>query len=237
MPDHDHLVTTDQLNAAVGEVRVEIANLDKQLTGELAELRTEVRTGFANVNTAIAKLAEQHARTETHRLRWTLGAIVTGVRARRHDPAPPGRLKKPRHFAVGTTNANPMRTTRVEHAHEASSTRTGASAARTTPGTESAGAPRAKLLPELLTAIREASSGEPIDRHWVQLALQYFHDVPTRTAKNVQDGKIASDAEGMTVDIEGRDYWIPWPHAAGLSQGQRRHLPVRSPQRPFPENQ
>ncbi len=59
MPDHDHLVTTDQLNAAVGEVRVEIANLDKQLTGELAELRTKVRTGFANVNTAIAKLAEQ----------------------------------------------------------------------------------------------------------------------------------------------------------------------------------
>ena len=45
---------------------------------ERAELRTEVRTEFANVNTAIAKLAEQHARTETHRLRWTLGAIVTG---------------------------------------------------------------------------------------------------------------------------------------------------------------
>lgn len=78
MPDHEHLVTTDQLNAAVGEVRVEIANLDKRLTGELAALRTEVRTGFANVNTAIAKLAEQYARTETHRLRWTLGAIVAG---------------------------------------------------------------------------------------------------------------------------------------------------------------
>ena len=79
MPDHDHLVTAEQLHAAIGEVRVEIANLDKRLTGELAELRTEVRTGFANVNTAIAKLAEQHARTETHRLRWTLGAIVTGT--------------------------------------------------------------------------------------------------------------------------------------------------------------
>ena len=76
MPDQDQLVTTDQLNTAVAGVRVEIANLDKRLTGEIAELQTEVRTGFANVNTAIAKLGEQHARTETRRLRWTLGAIV-----------------------------------------------------------------------------------------------------------------------------------------------------------------
>ena len=96
---------------------------------------------------------------------------------------------------------------------------------------------RARLLPELLAAMREASSGETIDRQWVELALQYFHDVPARTAKNVHDGNVASDGEGMTVEIEGRDYWIPWPHAAGLSQGQRRHLPARAPQRPFPENQ
>ena len=89
MPDRNQLVTTDQFNAGLADVRgelrteiaavrVEVANLDKRLTGEIAELRTEVRTGFANVNTAIAKLGEQHARTETHRLRWTLGAIVAG---------------------------------------------------------------------------------------------------------------------------------------------------------------
>ena len=30
------------------------------------------------LNAAVAKLAEQHARTETSRLRWTLGAIVAG---------------------------------------------------------------------------------------------------------------------------------------------------------------
>ena len=96
MADHDSLVTTDQFNAGLADVRgelrteiaavrVELANLDKRLTGEIAELRTELRTGLAGVrteiagvHTAIAKLGEQQARTETHRLRWTLGAIVAG---------------------------------------------------------------------------------------------------------------------------------------------------------------
>ena len=103
MPEHDPLVTTDQFNAGLADVRgelrteiaavrVELANLDKRLTGEIAELRTELRTGLADVraeiagvraeiagvHAAIAKLGEQQARTETHRLRWTLGAIVAG---------------------------------------------------------------------------------------------------------------------------------------------------------------
>ena len=79
---------------------------------------------------------------------------------------------------------------------------------------------RAKLRPELLAVIREASSGDvdATDRRWVQLALQYFHDVPPRTAKNVQVENIKSDAEGMTVDVEGQDYWMPWPHAVEPSQ-------------------
>lgn len=108
MPAQDHLVTTDQLNAAVGEVRVEVANLDKRLTGELAELRTEVRAGFANVNTAIAKLAEQRARTETHRLRWTLGAIVAGSALGVAIPRLPGQLKNPPRLGVDATNVSSM---------------------------------------------------------------------------------------------------------------------------------
>ena len=91
----------------IADVRVEIANLDKRLSGEMADLRTELRTGLADVRTemrtgladvrtemrtgladmrteiagvqtAIARVGEQHAKTEASRLRWTLGAIIAG---------------------------------------------------------------------------------------------------------------------------------------------------------------
>ena len=80
----------------IADVRVEIANLDKRLSGEIADLRTEIRTGLADlrteirtgladlrteiagVQTAIARLGEQHTKTEASRLRWTLGAIIAG---------------------------------------------------------------------------------------------------------------------------------------------------------------
>ena len=112
MPDHDHLVTTDQLNAAVGEVRVEIANLDKQLTGELAGVADRSPRGVHQ---------REHRHRETRRTarphRNAQPALDArrdrdGVPARCRGPAPPGRLKKPRRCVVGTTNINPMQTTR-----------------------------------------------------------------------------------------------------------------------------
>ncbi len=75
-----------QVRTEIAHVRVEIANLDKRVSGEIADLRTEIRTGLADVrteiagvHTAIARLGEQHAKTEANRLRWTLGAIVAGT--------------------------------------------------------------------------------------------------------------------------------------------------------------
>ena len=48
------------------------------LAGPGGGLIAGVHTEIAGVHTAIARLGEQQARTETHRLRWTLGAIVAG---------------------------------------------------------------------------------------------------------------------------------------------------------------
>ena len=96
---------------------------------------------------------------------------------------------------------------------------------------------RAKLLAELLAVMRDAGSGETIDRHWVELALQYFHDMPSGRAKKVESSNIASDADGMRVEIEGREYWIPWPQASALRQRESRHLPIRPAQRPVPDTQ
>ena len=65
---------------------------------------------------------------------------------------------------------------------------------------------RAKLLPKLLAAMRQPHSSDVIDRRWVQLALQYFHDLPASAGKKVADDDITADADGITVKIKGESY-------------------------------
>ena len=77
---------------------------------------------------------------------------------------------------------------------------------------------RAKLLPELLVVTREAGDTKTVNRRWLGIALQYFHDLPARAGKNAADDDVATDAEGITVRVKNQSYWIPWPkRAAGAS--------------------
>ncbi len=73
---------------------------------------------------------------------------------------------------------------------------------------------RAKLLPELLAVLREAGRTEAVDRRWLRIALQYFHDLPARAGKNAADDDLATNADGITVRVKNQSYWIPWPQGA-----------------------
>ena len=76
---------------------------------------------------------------------------------------------------------------------------------------------RAKLLPELLALMREADSIEGVDRRWLCIGLQYFHDLPAQAGKDAADDDVSTDAEGITVRVKDQSYWIPWPRAVAAS--------------------
>ena len=74
---------------------------------------------------------------------------------------------------------------------------------------------RANLLPELLAVMRKGGDTGTVDRRWLRIALQYFHDLPARAGKNAADNDVATDAEGITVRVKNQTYWIPWPKRLG----------------------
>ena len=76
---------------------------------------------------------------------------------------------------------------------------------------------RAKLLPDLLAMMHEADRTETVDRRWVRIALQYFHDITAKAGRNAADHDITADADGITVTVKRKCYWIPWPHGAGAA--------------------
>ena len=76
---------------------------------------------------------------------------------------------------------------------------------------------RAKLLPELLAMMREPSKTGIVNERWVQLALQYFHDLPARAGETLAEGDLTTDAEGVTIRIDEQCYWIPWPERAAAA--------------------
>ena len=93
----DH-VTSDQFKAGLAEVQTQIANLDKRLSTELAEMRAEQRTDIAEMRTELAEMraemraelaetrAEQRtdiaavhteiSNLETRLIRWMVGTVT-----------------------------------------------------------------------------------------------------------------------------------------------------------------
>ena len=76
---------------------------------------------------------------------------------------------------------------------------------------------RARLLPELLAVTSEAGRTEGVDRRWLRIALQYFHDLPARAGKNAADDDVTTDADGITVRVKNQSCWIPWPKRAAAA--------------------
>ena len=65
--------------------------------------------------------------------------------------------------------------------------------------------------------MQEASSGGIVSKRWVQLALQYFHDLPARAGEKLAEGDLMTEAEGVTIQIDEQRYWIPWPEQAAVA--------------------
>ena len=70
---------------------------------------------------------------------------------------------------------------------------------------------RDKLRPEMLALMQKADNTKPVDRRWVELALQYFHDLPAHAGSTVTDAEMTQDADGWSVTFKGQRYWIPSP--------------------------
>ena len=62
--------------------------------------------------------------------------------------------------------------------------------------------------------MRQPERSGVIDRRWVQLALQYFHDLPASTGKKVAGDDMTADPVGSTVKIKEESYWVPWPNGS-----------------------
>ena len=68
---------------------------------------------------------------------------------------------------------------------------------------------RQMLRKDMLELMRANESGPAADRRWAVTALAYFHDVPRQKADGVNIQAADLERNGMTVQIGGRDYWIP----------------------------
>ena len=76
---------------------------------------------------------------------------------------------------------------------------------------------RARLRPNMLALMQQAGNAPGTERQWAQLALQYFHDLPSRMANNIAEGDLQQEDDGVSVTLQGQKYWIPLPYRGALS--------------------
>lgn len=69
---------------------------------------------------------------------------------------------------------------------------------------------RKALEAELLAMIRTPSGFENLKTRWICCALEYFHGLPARQARELhQHSNCSAGSDGVSVDCVGRRYWIP----------------------------
>lgn len=58
----------------------------------------------------------------------------------------------------------------------------------------------------MLALMQETDNTKPVDRRWVELALQYFHDLPVHAGRTVTETEMTQDADGWSVTFKGQRY-------------------------------
>ena len=71
---------------------------------------------------------------------------------------------------------------------------------------------RARLRMQAL--MDEDGAAGDFAKRWRTASLTFFHDVPERTAAQVEDEDVRPDRDGLAVSLNGQDYWIPRPPAS-----------------------
>ncbi|MGK5013286.1 hypothetical protein [Janthinobacterium sp. MDB2-8] len=81
-----------------------------------------------------------------------------------------------------------------------------------------------KLEIDLISLISAASTDPLFLRQWLSVALAYFHGLPRRVGKRLEDSKISVQADGnFYVAVDEKNYWVPhWDFHAGATHAKTR---------------
>lgn len=68
---------------------------------------------------------------------------------------------------------------------------------------------RHHLEAQLKVLLEDSGDSPAIERRWVRVALEYFHGLPSRSAKRIKNDDILVERGGLSVPLDGKEYWIP----------------------------